>query len=52
VLNYAILSKHPEHFKNFTGLTLEEFNTLNNTINQKYPTYEQNAFKEQTANEP
>jgi hypothetical protein len=41
VLNYAILSKHPEHFKNFTGLTLEEFNTLNQQITQKYETYEQ-----------
>jgi hypothetical protein len=41
VLNYAILSKHPEHFRNFTGLTLEEFNTLNQQVSQKYETYEQ-----------
>ena len=41
MLNYAILSKHPEHFKNFTGLTLEEFNTLNQQITQTYKTHEQ-----------
>ena len=41
MLNYAILSKHPEHFRNFTGLTIEEFNTLNQQITQNYETYEQ-----------
>jgi len=41
VLNYVTLSKNPEHFRNFTGLKLEEFNTLNQQITQKYPEYEQ-----------
>jgi hypothetical protein len=41
VLNYVILSKHPEHFKTFTGLTLQEFDTLNGQIHHKYQEYEQ-----------
>jgi hypothetical protein len=41
VLNYVILSKHPEHFRNFTGITLEEFNTVNKQIHQKYQEHEQ-----------
>jgi len=41
VLNYIVLSKHHDHFKTFTGLTLQEFNTLNEQIHQKYQTYEQ-----------
>jgi len=41
VLNYVTLSKNPEHFRNFTGLKIEEFNTLNQQITQKYPKYEQ-----------
>jgi len=28
VLNYAVLSKKPEHFRNFSGLTLQEFDTI------------------------
>ena len=45
MLNYAILSKHPEHFKTFTGLTLQEFNTLNQQTHQKYQTYEQKRLQ-------
>jgi len=45
VLNYAVLSKHPDHFKTFTGLTLQEFNTLNEQIHQKYPAYEQKRLQ-------
>jgi hypothetical protein len=37
-----VLSKKPEHFRNFSGLTIEEFNTLNQTITEKHPAYEQN----------
>ncbi|MCL2477231.1 hypothetical protein [Candidatus Bathycorpusculum sp.] len=45
MLNYAILSKHPEHFKTFTGLTLQEFDTLNEQIHQKYKQYEQKRLQ-------
>ncbi|MCL2686383.1 MAG: hypothetical protein FWE73_08365 [Candidatus Bathyarchaeota archaeon] len=45
MLNYAILSKHPEHFKTFTGLTLQEFDTLNEQIQQKYKQYEQKRLQ-------
>jgi hypothetical protein len=45
MLNYAVLSKKPEHFRNFSGLTLQEFNTLNQQITQKYPTYEQKRLQ-------
>ena len=41
MLNYTALSKHPTYFKTFTGLTLQEFNTLNQQIHQKYQNYEQ-----------
>jgi len=41
VLNYTVLSKNPEHFRNFTGLKLEEFNTLNQQVTEKYSDYEQ-----------
>jgi hypothetical protein len=41
MLNYDVLSKKPSHFRNFSGLELQEFDTLNLKINTKYPTYEQ-----------
>jgi len=41
VLNYAVLSKKPEHFRNFSGLTLQEFDTINQVLNEKYVTHEQ-----------
>jgi hypothetical protein len=41
MLNYTVLSKKPEHFRNFSGLTLQEFNTLKQQITEKYPAYEQ-----------
>ncbi|MDR1992065.1 MAG: transposase family protein, partial [Nitrososphaerota archaeon] len=47
MLNYAVLSKKPEHFRNFSGITTEEFNTLNQQITQKYPTYEQKRLQRQ-----
>jgi hypothetical protein len=40
-----VLSKKPEHFRNFSGLTIDEFNTLNQTINEKHPTYEQKRLQ-------
>ena len=33
--------KSPSHFRNFSGLELQEFDTLNLKINTKYHTYEQ-----------
>ena len=45
MLNYTTLSKHPTHFKTFTGLTLQEFNTLNQQIHQKYAQYEQKRLQ-------
>ncbi|MDR1993573.1 MAG: transposase family protein, partial [Nitrososphaerota archaeon] len=45
MLNYTTLSKHPEHFKTFTGLTIQEFNTLNQQIHNQYQTYEQTRLQ-------
>jgi len=45
MLNYTTLSKHPEQFKTFTGLTLQEINTLNEQIHQKYQEYEQKQLQ-------
>ena len=41
MLNYSALSKNPSHFRNFSGLELQEFDTLNLTIKEKYDAYEQ-----------
>ena len=41
MLNYDVLSKKPSHFRNFSGLELQEFDTLNQKINTKYHPYEQ-----------
>ncbi len=41
MLNYSELSKNPSHFRNFSGLNLQEFETLNLKIKEKYPAYEQ-----------
>jgi hypothetical protein len=51
MLNYAVLTKKPEHFRNFSGLTIEEFNTLNQQITQKHPTHEQKRPKRTTEKE-
>jgi Helix-turn-helix of DDE superfamily endonuclease len=40
-LNYIVLSKNPSHFRNFSGLELQEFDTLNLNISQKHHVYEQ-----------
>ena len=40
MLNYSVLSKNPLHFRNFSGLQLQEFDTLNRTINEKYLAFE------------
>jgi hypothetical protein len=41
MLNYSVLSKNPSHFRNFSGLQLQEFDTLNSKIQEQYPAYEQ-----------
>ena len=41
MLNYSELSKDPSHFRNFSGLNLQEFETLSLKIKEKYPAYEQ-----------
>src|SRR4030043_2203091 len=41
MLNYGVLSKNPSHFRNFSGLQLQEFETLNSKIEEKYLAYEQ-----------
>jgi hypothetical protein len=40
MLNYGILSKKPAYFRNFSGVQLDEFNTLNLQIKEKYTVYE------------
>jgi hypothetical protein len=40
MLNYGVLSKSPSHFKNFTGLTIQEFDTLNQQVIANYPAFE------------
>jgi len=41
MLNYSVLSKSPSHFKNFSGLTVPEFDTLNSQITASYQAFEQ-----------
>src|SRR3989304_1568623 len=41
MLNYNVLSKKPTVFRNFSGLELQEFETLNSKIEEQYPAYEQ-----------
>jgi len=41
MLNYSTLSKNPSHFRNFSGLEVQEFDTLNLKIKEKYDAYEQ-----------
>lgn len=45
MLNYSTLSKKPSHFRNFSGLQLQEFDTLNQTIKEKYPAFEQKRLQ-------
>ncbi len=45
MLNHSALSKNPSHFRNFSGLQLHEFNSLNQKINEKYPVYEQKRLQ-------
>jgi hypothetical protein len=40
MLNFSILSKKPAYFRNFSGVELDEFNTLNLQIKEKYAAYE------------
>ena len=41
MLNYNVLSKKPSVFRNFSGLEVPEFDTLNSKIKEKYPAFEQ-----------
>jgi ABC-type oligopeptide transport system substrate-binding subunit len=41
MLNYALLSKKPSNFKNFTGLEVPEFDALNIKIQEKYDAHEE-----------
>jgi hypothetical protein len=41
MLNYAVLSKKPAVFRNFSGLKLTEFDALTLKLNEKYPAFEQ-----------
>jgi hypothetical protein len=41
MLNYSILMKKPAYFRNFSGLELDEFNTINLQIKEKYDAYEE-----------
>jgi hypothetical protein len=45
MLNYRALSKNSPHFRNFSGLQLQKFDTLNQKINEKYPAFEQKRLK-------
>lgn len=41
MLNYGVLSKKPSVFRNFTGLEVPEFDTINSKIKEKYPNFEE-----------
>jgi len=41
MLNYSVLSKKPSVFRNFSGLELQEFDTLTSKIKEKYDSFEQ-----------
>ena len=41
VFKYDVLLKKPSHFRNFSGVEVNEFNALNSKINEKYSAYEQ-----------
>ena len=45
MLNYSVLSKNPSHFRNFSGLEVSEFDTLNSQIKKKYPAFEQKRLQ-------
>jgi hypothetical protein len=45
MLNYRVLSKTPLHFRNFSGLQLQEFDALNQRIKEKYPAFEQKRLQ-------
>ena len=45
MLNYSVLSKNPQHFRNFSGLEIQEFDTLNLKIKEKYTSYEQKRLQ-------
>jgi hypothetical protein len=49
MLNYSILSKKPAHFRNFSGVELDEFNNLNLQVKEKYTAYEEKRLTKVTS---
>jgi hypothetical protein len=45
MLNYSALSKNSAHFRNFSGLEVSEFNTLNNQITTRYSAFEEKRLQ-------
>ena len=45
MLNYSVLSKNHQHFRNFSGLELQEFETLNIQLKNNYRAFEQKRLK-------
>ena len=41
MFKYDVLVKKPSHFRNFSGVEVNEFNALNSKIQEKYDAYEQ-----------
>jgi hypothetical protein len=50
MLNYAVLSKKPAVFRNFSGLKLTEFDALTLKLNEKYPAFEQKRLAREDRN--
>jgi hypothetical protein len=45
MLNYSVLSKNSQNFRNFSGLTVQEFESLTLKIEEKYTAYEQKRLQ-------
>jgi hypothetical protein len=45
-LNYSTLSKNHQHCSDFSGFELQEFDTLNLKIKEKYTSYEQRLARD------
>jgi hypothetical protein len=45
MLNYRALSKNPQHFRNFSGLTIHDFDILNAHITANYQAFEQKRLR-------
>jgi hypothetical protein len=51
MLNFSVLSKNPQHFRNLSGLEIQEFYTLNLKIEEKYTAYEQKRLQRENRKE-